>query len=65
MSLKIDNIYFSYKNHPLEKYSLCRLYDEAEVKGRLGYLIFDGEWFHVGTPEAVESTSKYFKRKKV
>ena len=54
-----------FKDHPMEKYSLYHLYDEAEKKGRLGYLIFDGEWFHVGTPEAVDFTSTYFKRKKV
>lgn len=52
-----------FKNHPMEKYSLYHLYDAAEEKGRLGYLIFDGKWFHVGTPEAVASTTKYFQRK--
>jgi len=54
-----------FKGHTLEKYSLVELYDKAEKDGRLGYLIFDGEWFHVGTPKAVEDTTRYFKRKKV
>ena len=49
----------------MEKYSLVELYDKAEKSGRLGCLIFDGEWFHVGTPKAVEDTTRYFKRKKV
>ncbi len=54
-----------FKGHPLEKYSLVELYDKAEKAGRLGCLIFDGKWFHVGTPKAVEDTTRYFKRKKV
>ena len=54
-----------FKGHPLGKYSLVELYDKAEKAGRLGYLIFDGEWFHVGTPKAVKDTTRYFKRKKV
>jgi MurNAc alpha-1-phosphate uridylyltransferase len=54
-----------FKGHPLKKYSLVELYDKAEQNGRLGCLIFDGLWFHVGTPKAVQDTTKYFKRKKV
>ena len=54
-----------FKGHAVEKYSLVELYDKAEKMGRLGCLIFDGEWFHVGTPKAVEDTTRYFKRKNV
>ena len=54
-----------FNDHPLTKYSLVELYDQAEKNGRLGCLVFDGKWFHVGTPKAVQDTTKYFKRKKV
>ena len=41
-------------------FSLRDLYDIAEKKGRLGHIIFDGRWFHVGTPEAVLETEALF-----
>jgi MurNAc alpha-1-phosphate uridylyltransferase len=37
-------------------FSLKRLYDRAEDAGRLGAVVHDGEWFHVGTPEGLEAT---------
>ena len=37
---------------PDGKFSLNVLYDDAEKKGRLGGIVHDGDWFHVGTPEA-------------
>jgi MurNAc alpha-1-phosphate uridylyltransferase len=37
-------------------FSLKRLYDRAEDAHRLGAIIHDGEWFHIGTPEGLEAT---------
>ena len=37
-------------------FSLKRLYDKAEDAGRLGAIVHDGEWFHVGTPQGFEAT---------
>jgi MurNAc alpha-1-phosphate uridylyltransferase len=37
-------------------FSLKKLYDRAEDVGRLGAIIHDGEWFHIGTPEGLEAT---------
>jgi MurNAc alpha-1-phosphate uridylyltransferase len=37
-------------------FSLKQLYDRAEDAGRLGAIIHDGEWFHIGTPEGLEAT---------
>ena len=54
-----------FKGIKLHKYSLVELYDKAEKEGRLGYIIFDGKWFHVGTPEAVASVTKYLKKHKL
>ena len=34
-------------------FSLNRLYDRALAVGRLGALVHDGGWYHVGTPEAL------------
>jgi MurNAc alpha-1-phosphate uridylyltransferase len=39
-----------------QKFSLKRLYDRAEDAGRLGAIVHDGEWFHVGTPEGLAAT---------
>ena len=36
-------------------FSLNRLWDEAESKGRLFGLIHEGAWMHVGTPEGVSA----------
>lgn len=37
---------------PEGKFPLTRLYDKAEKEGRLACITHDGDWFHVGTPEA-------------
>src|SRR5580704_30518 len=39
-----------------EVFSLKRLFDRAEDAGRLGAIIHDAEWFHIGTPEGLEAT---------
>jgi MurNAc alpha-1-phosphate uridylyltransferase len=39
-----------------EVFSLKRLYDWAEDAGRLGAVVHDGEWFHVGTPQGLDAT---------
>lgn len=41
-------------------FSLRDLYDQAEKNGKLSHIVFDGKWFHVGTPEAVIETEKLF-----
>ncbi|HTZ37896.1 MAG TPA: nucleotidyltransferase family protein [Stellaceae bacterium] len=41
-------------------FSLKRLYDRAEDAGRLGALVHDGGWFHVGTPEGLAATRARF-----
>ena len=51
-----------FKGIKLHKFSLVELYDKAEKEGRLGYVIFDGKWFHVGTPEAVKYVTKYLRK---
>ena len=39
-------------------FSLVRLYDQAEQTGRLRAIVYDGDWYHVGTPEALADTEK-------
>jgi N-acetyl-alpha-D-muramate 1-phosphate uridylyltransferase len=41
-------------------FSLKRLYDRAEDAGRLGTIVHDGMWFHIGTPEGLEATRARF-----
>ncbi|HVG52275.1 MAG TPA: nucleotidyltransferase family protein [Xanthobacteraceae bacterium] len=38
---------------PAGEFSLNRLFDKAEVSGRLAGLRLEGVWMHVGTPEAI------------
>ena len=40
---------------PEGPFSLNRLYDRAEGAGRLFGIVHDGEWFHIGTPAALET----------
>lgn len=50
-------------NQPLPQcFSLRDLYDQAQTKGRLSHIIFDGSWFHVGTPEAIKETEQHFSK---
>jgi MurNAc alpha-1-phosphate uridylyltransferase len=45
-----------FKDAPDGPFSLRVLYDRAEENGRLFGMRHDGEWYHVGTPEAVSAT---------
>ncbi|MDF3072415.1 MAG: Nucleotidyl transferase [Alphaproteobacteria bacterium] len=45
-----------FKTAPEGPFSLRLLYDQAEENGRLFGMRHDGEWYHVGTPEAVSAT---------
>ncbi len=45
-------------------YGFRELFHEVEAKERLYGLIHDGEWYHVGTPDALEETNKIFEEKK-
>jgi MurNAc alpha-1-phosphate uridylyltransferase len=38
------------------RFSLNRVYDRAERGGRLHAIVHDGEWYHIGTPEALATT---------
>jgi MurNAc alpha-1-phosphate uridylyltransferase len=41
-----------------ENFSLNRLYDKAEEAGRLWGLRHDGDWFHIGTPQALQDAEE-------
>lgn len=43
-----------------EIFSLNRVYDRMLAAGRLFGLVHDGDWFHVGTPEALRQTEAQF-----
>lgn len=47
-----------FEDSPDGKFSLNKLYDKAEKAGRLACYIHDGNWYHVGTPEAVSLTEE-------
>jgi MurNAc alpha-1-phosphate uridylyltransferase len=37
-------------------FSLVKLFDRAEAAGRLGAIVHDGEWFHIGTAAGLDAT---------
>ncbi|MGE0717454.1 MAG: nucleotidyltransferase family protein [Alphaproteobacteria bacterium] len=43
---------------PEGPFSLARLYDRAAAAGRLGGIVHDGEWYHIGTPEALHEAEE-------
>ncbi len=45
-----------------EVFSLNRLFDQAEAAGRLFGMPLDGQWLHVGTPEAVIEAERCIER---
>lgn len=49
-----------FDNSPDGKFRLTELYDKAERAGRLACAVHDGDWFHVGTPEATALAEKMF-----
>ncbi len=47
-----------FKNHPRGAFSFNTLWDSAHQTGRLKAILHDDDWYHVGTPEAVEPTGR-------
>jgi MurNAc alpha-1-phosphate uridylyltransferase len=43
---------------PAGAFSLSRLFDAAAARERLAGIVHDGEWYHVGTPEALAETEE-------
>ena len=50
-----------FKNVKENKFSSVKLFDEAEKKNRLGYVINSSTFYHVGTPEALKKAEKRLK----
>ena len=42
-----------FKDAPEGKFSLNLLYNKAEKEGRLAAVVGQGDWYHIGTPEAL------------
>jgi MurNAc alpha-1-phosphate uridylyltransferase len=51
-----------FEGAPDGAFSLNRLYDRAQAAGRLAALVHDGEWYHVGTPDALAATEAVIER---
>lgn len=51
-----------FENSPDGKFSLNVLYDQAQKSGRLYGMPYDGNWYHVGTPEALELANQAFSK---
>ena len=47
-----------FKNAPKGEFSLTKIFDTTNERGRLFGLRLDGLWMHVGTPEAVQAAEE-------
>lgn len=47
-----------FRDSPDEPFSLLKLWTRAEAAGRLHGLVHDGEWFHIGTPQALADAER-------
>ncbi|MDG2242860.1 MAG: nucleotidyltransferase family protein [Rhodospirillaceae bacterium] len=47
-----------FDNHPEGAFSFNKLWDTALAAGRLKAVLHDDDWYHVGTPDAVEPTGR-------
>jgi N-acetyl-alpha-D-muramate 1-phosphate uridylyltransferase len=47
-----------FQNAPEGAFSLLRLWNRAEEKGRLFGVFNDGDWFHIGTPQALAEAER-------
>jgi len=53
-----------FENSPDGKFSFLQLFHKAEKAGRLYGLRHEGEWYHVGTPEAFAETNRILAKKR-
>ena len=47
-----------FRDSPEGRFSLLQLWNRAEAVGRLFGVFHDGDWFHVGTPEALAAAER-------
>jgi MurNAc alpha-1-phosphate uridylyltransferase len=47
-----------FRDSPDGPFSLLRLWNRAEAEGRLFGIEHDGDWFHIGTPEALAAAER-------
>jgi MurNAc alpha-1-phosphate uridylyltransferase len=47
-----------FRESPDGPFSLLKLWTRAEAEGRLFGLVHDGDWFHVGTPQALAEAER-------
>ena len=47
-----------FRNSPDGPFSLLRLWNRAQAAGHLYGLVHDGQWFHVGTPQALAEAER-------
>ena len=52
-----------FRRVPKGSFSLNLLYDRAIETGRLYGIVHDGEWFHIGTPEALDEAEDYLSKR--
>jgi N-acetyl-alpha-D-muramate 1-phosphate uridylyltransferase len=45
-----------FAGEPIEPFSMWRVWNQLMEKGRIKGVVQDGQWFHVGTPDAIATT---------
>jgi MurNAc alpha-1-phosphate uridylyltransferase len=61
-SIRINRSHI-FQNTPHGSFSYLELMDKAQAQGRLYGLINDGEWYHISTPQDLESAGQAFEEK--
>jgi len=49
-----------FQDSPDGPFSLLQLWHRAEARGRLHGVVHDGDWFHIGTPQALATAERVF-----
>ena len=52
---------FAYPQTTPEIFSFLALMDEAEKRGRLSYIIHEGDWHHISTPDDLAAVDRVFR----
>ncbi len=55
---------YLFENSDSDYFSLLDIYDNAEIKGTLYGIEYDGLWFHAGTPEDLQEINDWFAKNK-
>jgi|AntRauTorcE11897_2_1112592.scaffolds.fasta_scaffold00486_7 MurNAc alpha-1-phosphate uridylyltransferase len=51
-----------FENSPVGGFGFLQLFDQAEDKSRLHGVVHDGNWYHIGTPDALKDADRILRQ---